>query len=809
MRCLEAERQRQRDVLRATLQLGTAWRSPNQATIGRAWHVEQERQAAQRRAAERRRLEVHQEMQRLERPSCNRLGRRSVHPLEPHFDQEKLLELWKLRLAKDPSLRSGEAPEGKELLEVTGIPAELLGIEEWLNGTSRDKVVDIDVLEQAFLMVSGGQNFLQANFLHEAANSLATPGVMKMMLSYWLQHLQATSSMPAGECDSVLGTLPLESAPVQEPYDELTTAMPSQGSIPKDHMDGRSFKNAADSTMVATELDAKIPQQRTSVADAFRFSQSLVAGDMGPPVDEARTSLASRASVQRQDDDTWEAASQNGHHASTSSLLARNVSDPGSQTAKKISTSWQQTRTSLGSSLPMQRNADDVGVSPAKNEGDSKALAKDVQDSLEHQTASATSGGDVQKARESQASVPQDHKEQASMLTKSLYARYADISAPVAAQDMQDSPEHQTDSATSGGDVQKARESQASVPQDHKEQASMLTKSLYARYADISAPVAAQDVQDSPEHQTASATSGGHVQKARESQASVPQDHKEQASMLTKSLYARYADSSQPVAATDVQDSPEHQPASPTSRGYVQKARESQASVPHDHKEQASMLTKSLYARYADSSQPVAATDVQDSPEHQPASATSRGDVQKARESQASVPQDHKEQASMLTKSLYARYADSSAPVAAQDVQDSPEHQTASATSGGDVHQETQLEHGVAADSAELEAGDGEASEEEVFTKEQPGNKDAIPPASHMLATAGRRQWVAWFMTAQLEQEELELLNAALQPMAAQQHLSPEELAEALRSHAAKMSEEDRDQLEEWAQWALDIDADD
>lgn len=43
-------------------------------------------------------------------------------------------------------------------------------------------------------------------------------------------------------------------------------------------------------------------------------------------------------------------------------------------------------------------------------------------------------------------------------------------------------------------------------------------------------------------------------------------------------------------------------------------------------------------------------------------------------------------------------------------------------------------------------------------------------------------------------QEEIELLSAALQPMAAQQHLSPEELAQALRSHGAKVAEEDRDQ---------------
>lgn len=39
-------------------------------SASRAWPVEQERQEAQRREAERRRWEVHLEMQRLERLSC-------------------------------------------------------------------------------------------------------------------------------------------------------------------------------------------------------------------------------------------------------------------------------------------------------------------------------------------------------------------------------------------------------------------------------------------------------------------------------------------------------------------------------------------------------------------------------------------------------------------------------------------------------------------------------------------------------------------------------------------------------------------
>ena len=354
-------------------------------------------------------------------------------------------------------------------------------------------------------------------------------------------------------------------------------------------------------------------------------------------------------------------------------------------------------------------------------------------------------GSDWGSARPSQASVPEDHKKQAASLTQSLYARYAERSDPAAADDAKAPADHQRTSA-SAGPVQKdddgwgsdwgsARPSQASVPEDHKKQAASLTQSLYARYAERSDPAAADDAKAPADHQRTSASAGpvqkdddgwgsDHWGSARPSQASVPEDHKKQAASLTQSLYTRYAERSDPAAADDAKAPADHQRTS-ASAGPVQKdddgwgsdwgsARPSQASVPEDHKKQAASLTQSLYARYAERSDPAAADDAKAPADHQRTSA-SAGPVQKdddgwgsdhwgsARPSQASVPEDHKKQAASLTQSLYARYAERLDLAAADDAKAPADHQrTSSAPKPSDADQ--------VAETVE--------EEEEVFTKE-------------------------------------------------------------------------------------------
>lgn len=222
MRCLEAERQRGREALRATLQDELQQQLRQEK---RAWQVEQERQELQRRAQDQRRAEVHREMQHLELERLLdklALQRSRNRSLPAAFDEERLLELWKLRLAKDPMEDMKEIPEVTE-----DLPAELLGMEEWLlfygdllNGTSRDKVADIDALEQAFMVISRTQNCFDMAMVNEAKESLSTPGVVKMMLSYWLQHCDArwrSSSQegnliqpPEGDEASIHSSSPLE-----------------------------------------------------------------------------------------------------------------------------------------------------------------------------------------------------------------------------------------------------------------------------------------------------------------------------------------------------------------------------------------------------------------------------------------------------------------------------------------------------------------------------------------------------------------------------------------------------------------------
>ena len=407
-----------------------------------------------------------------------------------------------------------------------------------------------------------------------------------------------------------------------------------------------------------------------------------------------RTSLASRLQIQRHDDDAWaEAASQTGqenHKEEAAVTKERQASHSGPKAANDQNLAWQRTRTSLASRAPVQRHDDDAWESASRSSRGPKGpeankegphlmqsshtksrqlsdpVAADAKAPADHQRTSA-SAGPVQKdedgwgsdgwgsARPSQASVPEDHKKQAASLTQSLYARYAERSDPAAADDAKASADHQRTSA-SAGPVQKdedgwgsdgwgsARPSQASVPEDHKKQAASLTQSLYARYAERSDPATADDAKASADHQRTSA-SAGPVQKdedgwgsdgwgsARPSQASVPEEHKKQAASLTQSLYARYAERSDPATADDAKASADHQRTS-ASAGPVQKdedgwgsdgwgsARPSQASVPEDHKKQAASLTQSLYARYAERSDPAAADDAKASADHQRTSAT-------------------------------------------------------------------------------------------------------------------------------------------------------------------------------------------
>ena len=493
-------------------------------------------------------------------------------------------------------------------------------------------------------------------------------------------------------------------------------AWPSRASVPEDHQQTASLTQT---------LDPENAQRSQSLAD-----------EAGAQLQHTRTSLTSRLQIQRHDDDAWgEAASQTGqenHKEEAAVTKERQGSHSGSKVTNDQNLAWQRTRTSLASRAPVQRHDDDAWESSSHNSRGSKG--------------------------------PEAHKK-GPCLMQSSHTKSRQLSDPAAA-DAKAPADHQRTSA-SAGPVQKdddgwgsdwgsARPSQASVPEDHKKQAASLTQSLYARYAERSDP-AADDAKAPAGHQRTSASAGpvqkdddgwgsDHWGSARPSQASVPEDHKKQAASLTQSLYARYAERSDPAA--DDAKAPAHHQRTSASAGPVQKdddgwgsdhwgsARPSQASVPEDHKKQAASLTQSLYARYADDERSDPAADDAKAPAGHQRTSASAGPVQKdddgwgsdwgsARPSQASVPEDHKKQAASLTQSLYARYAERSDP-AADDAKAPAGHQRTSATvvqqAEHDVRKVSSVHSGQDLSAPKPSDADQVAEtveeEEEVFTKE-------------------------------------------------------------------------------------------
>ena len=582
------------------------------------------------------------------------------------------------------------------------------------------------------------------------------------------------------------------------------------------------------------------PSDRTSVRslvqDAARVSQaedqpnaeadltrtSLVSqSELGTTIRHTRTSLASQALVERHDDDVLDLAqtAQNTQETSATKRQAARASDTGSAT-KHDRLSWQRTRTSLASKVPMHRHDDDAWEA-ASQQCDPLAERTSVQSGavqeesaaqssqtvvLENhgqhppaddanataKKASAASGTGAAKdedgwaeddwapTRRSQASksssVPEGHKQQAAFLTKSLYAKYAESSDAARADDANATAKRA--SAGSGtaavkdedgwaeDDWAPTRRSQASksssVPEDHKQQAAFLTKSLYAKYAESSDAAQADDANATAKRASAGSGTGAAKDEdgwaeddwapTRRSQASksssVPEDHKQQAAFLTKSLYAKYAESSDAAPADDAKATAKRASAAsgtgvakdedgwaeddwaPTRRSQASKS----SSVPEDHKQQAAFLTKSLYAKYAESLDAAPADDAKATAKR--ASAASgpgavkdedgwaEDDWAPTRRSQASksssVPEDHKQQAAFLTKSLYAKYAESSDAAPADDAKTTAKRASAASAMGAAKDEDAAITHQLSTSGQVADPAD-EASEEEVFTKEQPG----------------------------------------------------------------------------------------
>ena len=345
---------------------------------------------------------------------------------------------------------------------------------------------------------------------------------------------------------------------------------PSQTSLP-----GEDSKQAA--STLTKNLYAKYAARSEATAD-----------ETGYQLQHTRTSLASKAPVERHDDDVWESSGQRAQGAQGSTRPSQ-TSLPGEDSKQAASTltknlyakyaarseatadetgyQLQHTRTSLESKAPVEWDDDDDDVWESSG-----------------QRAQGAQGS----TRPSQTSLPgEDSKQAASTLTKNLYAKYAARSEATADEtgyqlqhtrtslaskapvERHDDDVWESSGQRAQGAQGSTRPSQTSLPgEDSKQAASTLTKNLYAKYAarseatanetayqlqhtrtslESKAPVEWDDDDDVWE------SSGQRAQGAqgstRPSQTSLPgEDNKQAASTLTKNLYAKYAARSEATA---------------------------------------------------------------------------------------------------------------------------------------------------------------------------------------------------------------------------------------------------------------------
>ena len=461
-------------------------------------------------------------------------------------------------------------------------------------------------------------------------------------------------------------------SPSQRAQGAQGSTRPSQASVP-----GEESKQAA--STLTKNLYARYAARSEATAD-----------ETGYQLQQTRTSLASKAPVERHDDDdVWESPSQRAQGAQGSTRPSQ-ASVPGEESKQAASTltknlyakyaarsqtaadetgyQLQHTRTSLASKAPVERHDDDVWESPSQR-------AQGAQGST----------------RPSQASVPgEESKQAASTLTKNLYAKYAARS--------------QTAADETGYQLQQTRTSLAS-------------KAPVERHDD--------DVWESP-----SQRAQGAQGSTRPSQASVPgEESRQAASTLTNNLYAKYAARSGTAAdetgyqlqhtrtslaskaPVDWDDDDGWEPPSQRAQGAQGSTRPSQASVPGEESRQAaSTLTKNLYAKYAATAADETGYQLQhtrtslaskapvewdDDDGWEPPSQRAQGAQGSTRPSQASVPGEESKQA-----------ASSLEP---------------GATVGDAAFQRTSVaSKSPPGDAAEV---DEAASEDEVFTKELLGAK--------------------------------------------------------------------------------------
>ncbi|CAJ1395150.1 unnamed protein product [Effrenium voratum] len=489
MRIMEAQRQRKREQMRAQLQEELEGQLSEER---KAWLVQQTQQERERQKQSQKRRLVHQELLQVELERLKdkvALKRTFQAPSAEPDCTERLEELRQVRLETDqcsrviasasssplPSplplqvptstLEHGLVPRAVEVdfgepdiaavLETKEVGAWNLSLDAWLlyyadllNGKSRDKVADVEVLERTFHALSFGKDRLDSETCRRALSS-SLAEVAKDMLSYWVMRVQ---SEVAGETEK-------EEMPTWHKEEKGRATPPQQQRT--------SFEAAQQSQQEASPEEAgKIgarksaqPQQQTSSKHAQLVQQ------------EAFSQEAGKRSNKANDSHNGKLANKQKASELTKSLYAKQADKEAQPVAQ--ASAQQPPQTSLKDAEAPRQEAGKIGPSKADDSQTDKLATK-------------------QKASE---------------LTKSLYAKHADKEAQPAAHASAQQPPQTSlkDAEAPRQEAGKIKPSTADDSQNDKlatkQKASELTKSLYAKHADKEAQPAAH-ASAQPQQQT-------------------------------------------------------------------------------------------------------------------------------------------------------------------------------------------------------------------------------------------------------------------------------------------------------------------
>ncbi|CAK8994347.1 Marginal zone B-and B1-cell-specific protein, partial [Durusdinium trenchii] len=230
--------------------------------------------------------------------------RRAVKREAPRFQEETLQELWEIHLAREEPAGLSSVP-----MEITEEVSQQLTMNDWLlfygdllNGNTRDKLADVDALEQAF-MISVGASSLDSQMLYQCACSETIPDIMKKMLNHWVRSaVLSHQTMPFTAPGVATTTSPasrssLEAPKVEAVRNETRGSKQSEGKDGKEENTGETARRSE--TMMAFEESKKEKDQKA--LEPERRSETTLFGEKSKEEKEQKVGEVMRRSKTRVD----------------------------------------------------------------------------------------------------------------------------------------------------------------------------------------------------------------------------------------------------------------------------------------------------------------------------------------------------------------------------------------------------------------------------------------------------------------------------------------------------------------------------